>query len=151
LPPILDESLVTRLGKLADQIDGARLGEWDEWLAEFNLLAGTNISFEEFQGIYGGQDHIDWVKRVLTRKMIRPVLGVTRDELVEVARRAMPQNGDPRYDAYLTILDINTDGAGSRFIFYPPDYDPSSNTWGNGRPISEYDPSPEQIIEWLHR
>ena len=36
----------------------------------------------------------------------------------------------------------------SSLIFYPPDYDDSSNTWGGGKPMSDYDPSPEQIVEW---
>lgn len=150
-PPVLDDKLVERLAELADKIDGARPGEWDEWHDEFNRLAGTDIPFEHFQGIYGGERHIDWVRRVLSWKEIRPVANVTREELIEVARLAMPQSGDPQYDSYMKILDVNTDGSGSRLIFEPNDLDRSTNTWGNGRPISEYNPTPEQIIQWLGR
>ncbi|MFN9364028.1 MAG: hypothetical protein ACK6CE_04400 [Planctomycetota bacterium] len=37
-PPVLDDKLVERLAELADKIDGARPGEWDEWRDEFNRL-----------------------------------------------------------------------------------------------------------------
>ena len=48
----------------------------------------------------------------------------------------------------MAVFDANVplDGA-SNLIFYPPDYDTDTNTWG-GRPINEYDPTPEQIVEW---
>ena len=36
----------------------------------------------------------------------------------------------------------------SNLIFYPPDYDADSNSWGGGRPVGEYDPTPEEIVEW---
>lgn len=65
LPPVLDEALVDRLAELAARLDGAQPGQWEDDLAEFNQLAGTTIPFEEFQGIYGGEDHDDYVRRVL--------------------------------------------------------------------------------------
>ena len=81
---------------------------------------------------------------------IKPAAGVTRTELAEVARRAMPANEYlGQHEAYMAVFDANVplDGA-SDLIFYPPDYDPMTNTWGGGRPMSEYDPTPEQIVEW---
>ncbi len=90
-PPLLDQSLVNHLAELADKLDGARPGEWDEWLIEFNKLARTEIPFEHFQGIYGGECHVDWVRRLLFEKLIRPAQNVTRDELIEVTRLAMPK------------------------------------------------------------
>lgn len=145
LPPLLDESLVKHLAEIADKLDGAATGEWDEWLSEFNRLAETEIPIEDFQGIYGGECHVDWVRRLLFEKLIRPAQNVTRDELIEVTRRAKPQNGDPDFEAYERTLDVNTGGRGSQLMFEPPDLDPSTNTWGNGRLLSEYDPSPH----WL--
>ena len=53
MPPTLDVALVTRLSDLAAGLDGAAPGQREDDLAEFNRLAGTEISFEEFQGIYG--------------------------------------------------------------------------------------------------
>ena len=38
-PANIDDQLAARLADLAANIDGARPGEWDEWLAEFNQLA----------------------------------------------------------------------------------------------------------------
>lgn len=148
-PPKIDEQLAARLAELAASIDGARPGEWGEWLAEFNQLANTSIPFEHFQGIYGGEEHIEWVRRVLHDKYMKPVNDVTRDELIEIVRRAMPQNGYTDAEAYMAILDKNVPRSGaSNLIFYPPDYDDATNTWGGGRMIGEYDPTPEQIVDW---
>src|SRR3954469_6387679 len=131
MPPVLDESLVTRLGKLAAHIDGAHPGQWEDDLAEFNRLAGTSIPFEEFQGIYGAEDHEDYVRRVLRYRLMRPAQGVTREELAEVVRRAMPRSGYADHEAYMAILDANVPlPQASNLIFYPPDCDPGTNTWG---------------------
>jgi hypothetical protein len=150
MPPPLDESLVARLAKLAARLDGARPGQWEDDLAEFNRLAGTSIPFEQFQGIYGGEDHEDYVRRVLYYQRITPAAGVTRAELAEVVRRAMPQNEFfDQHEAYMAVFDANVPLQGaSNLIFYPPDYDAGTNTWGGGRPMGEYEPTPEQIVEW---
>src|SRR6476661_5325260 len=92
MPPVLDEALVKHLAKLADRLDGAAPGTYDEMLAEFNRLGGTEIPFEHFQGVYGGESHADWARRLLTKQRVRPAKSVTREELIEVVRRAMPQN-----------------------------------------------------------
>lgn len=148
LPPIPDEALVKRLAELADHLDSAEPGH-DAELAEFNRLAGTDIPFEHFQGISGGEEHETWARRLLVAKLVRPVPDVTRAELVEVVRRAMPQSGYPDYEGYMAVFDANVSRAkASNLIFYPPDYDPATNTWGDGRPMGEYDPTPEQIVEW---
>ncbi|WP_044302802.1 hypothetical protein [Rhodopirellula sallentina] len=148
-PPKIDEQLAARLAELAANIDGARPGEWDEWLTEFNRLANTSIPFEHFQGIYGAEDHIEWVRRILHDQHTKPVDDVTRDELIEIVRRAMPQNGYSDAEAYMAILDKNVPRSGaSNLIFYPPDYDDATNTWNGGRMMGEYDPTPEQIVDW---
>jgi hypothetical protein len=149
MPPVLDGALVTRLAKLAAHIDGARPGQWEDDVAEFNRLAGTSIPFEEFQGIYGAEDHEDYVRRVLHYRLVRPAQGVTREELAEVVRRAMPGSGYADHEAYMAVLDANVPlSRASNLIFYPPDYDPGTNTWGGGRQMGEYDPTPVQIVEW---
>lgn len=152
LPPRLDEAKVARLADLAAEIDDAHPAHWqqtDAALAEFNKSAQTELTFEDFQGISGGEEHQIWIRRVLNRQCIRPAPDVTREELVEVVRRAMPQTGDPDYEAYMAIFDANVPlAAASNLIFYPLDYDAGTNTWGGGRPMGEYDPSPDQIVEW---
>jgi hypothetical protein len=150
MPPPLEEAQVARLAALAARLDGAGPGQGEEDLAEFNRLAGTAIPIEEFQGISWGEDDEDWVRRVLYSRSIKPVADVTRAELAEVVRRAMPTNEYfPQHEGYMAVFDANVplDGA-SNLIFYPPDYDPKTNTWGGGRPIGEYDPTPEQIVAW---
>jgi hypothetical protein len=147
MPPPLDEALVARLARLAAQLDG---DPDQDTRAAFNRLAGRDIPVEEFQGIYGGEKHEDYVRRVLYRRLIKPAVGATREELAEVVRRAMPQNEFfDRHEAYMAIFDANVPlEAASNLIVYPPDYDLATNTWGGGRPMSEYDPTPEQIVEW---
>jgi hypothetical protein len=149
MPPALDEAKVRHLAELASRLDGAYPGLWEDDLAEFNRVAGTPFSIEDFQGIYGAEEHEDWVRRVLVSNAVRPVPDVTRAELAEIIRRAMVQDTFPDNEAYMAIFDANVPLPGaSNLIFYPSDYDPATNTWGGGRPISEYDPSPEQIVEW---
>jgi hypothetical protein len=149
-PPALDEDLVQRLAALADRLDGAYPGQYDEDLAEFNRLAGTMLLLHEFQGIYGGDTHEAWVRRTLYSHLIKPAVKVTPDELVEVARRAIPMGESPdQSQAYMAIFDANVPLAGaSNLIFFPRDYDAVTNTWGGGRPLGEYRPTPEQLVAW---
>ena len=149
-PPDLDEGLVARLAALADRLDGARPGDWEEDLAEFNRLAGTNLAFKDFQGLYGACRYEDWVRGVLYSRLIKPATGATRAELAEVVRRAMPTNEYvDQHEAYMAIFDADVPmPKASNLIFYPPDYDSGTNTWGGGRQMGEYDPTPEQIVEW---
>jgi hypothetical protein len=147
MPPALDESLVARLANLAAQLDG---DPDEDMRAEFNRLADTNIPMAEFQGIWRGEDHEDYVRRVLYYRQIKPAAGVTRAELVEVVRRAMPTNEFfDQHEAYMAVFDANVplEGASS-LIFYPPDYDADTDTWRGGQQVGEYNPTPEQIVEW---
>jgi len=149
LPPTLDEAMVARLAKLADRIDGAAPGQWADELAEFNHLAGTGLEFEDFRGIYGAEDQEDYVRRLLYYRAIERVHDIAREELVEVVRRAMWQNGYTDYEAYMAVLDANVPlPQASSLMYYPPDYDSATNTWGAGRQMGEYDPTPEQIVAW---
>ncbi len=149
MPPTLEEAKVRRLARLAARIDGANPGLWEDDLSEFNRVAGTSLPFEDFQGLYGAEAYEVWVRRILVGQAVRPVADVTRSELVEVVRRAMPRNGHAEYEAYMAVFDANVPLAGaSNLLFYPLDYDAATNTWGGGRPIGEYDPTPEQVVEW---
>jgi hypothetical protein len=147
-PPTLDEALVARLARLADRLDGAGPGRHDDLLAEFNRLAGTALALDEFQGIYKVEDTGDFARRALYRQAIRPVPDITREELVEVVRRAMATHVED--EGYLIVLETNEpSGRAYHAIYWPPDYDEKTGTWGGGRPMGEYDPTPEQIVEWV--
>jgi hypothetical protein len=147
MPPLLDGAKIRRLSELAARLDGANPGQGDADLTAFNQIAGTALAIDDFQQIYESEDHESWVRRILVKKTVRPVSDVTRSELIEVVRRAMPQNGYPDYEAYMAIFDANVPRTGaSILIFYPSVYDPNSNSSGEGRPIEEYDPTPEEIV-----
>ena len=102
----------------------------------------------DFQGIYKAEDAEDWVRRLLLARAVRPVADVTRAELVEIVRRIAPKDGRGD-EAYMAVFDATVPRPGaSNLVFYPPDYDPSTNTWGGGRSMGEYDPTPEQVVDW---
>jgi hypothetical protein len=146
-PPALDEALVARLARLADRLDGSGPGQHDDLLAEFNRLAGTALELDEFQGIYKVEDPEDFARRALYQQAIRPVPDITRAELAEVVRRAMATQAED--EGYLVVLETNEpSGRAFHAIYWPPDYDQETGTWAGGRPLSEYDPTPEQIVEW---
>jgi hypothetical protein len=50
MPPLLDKALVARLAELASRIDDAPPGAWEDDLAEFNRLAGTDMAFQDLPG-----------------------------------------------------------------------------------------------------
>ena len=91
MPP-LDEALVARLAVLAATIDGARPGEADELLAEFNALAGTSLEADVFQGIYGGEEHEVWVRRLLLTRLAPVVADLTRADLIAAFARIVAWN-----------------------------------------------------------
>ena len=141
MPPSFDEARVTRLGNLASQIDGANPGQWEEALTEFNAEAGTALAFCDFQGIYGGQDHATWVRKVLAEPHQKRLLNISRAELVELARRVMEADGEEHeIDFWLTMLELNVaDSQVSDLIFWPGEY------FGDGNNAREL--TPEQVID----
>jgi hypothetical protein len=90
--PPLDETLVARLADLAATIDGARPGEADDELAEFNALAGTTFEADDFQGIYGGEEHVQWVRRLLLTRLAPVVSDLTRDDLIAAFARILARD-----------------------------------------------------------
>ncbi|WP_425396507.1 hypothetical protein [Aeoliella sp.] len=119
LTPIeLDESLVARLAKLASAIDGAAAGEWEEKLAEFNRLAGTSIAFEELQGIYGGEEHEDYVRRLLWCQKLHSDPELTVAEMTEIVERVIDCR--EACDFYMEVFLANCKHpSGSDLIYWP--------------------------------
>jgi hypothetical protein len=117
-PPALDAVLVARLAHLAATLDGAVPGQWEDDLAEFNRLAGTAIPFEEFQGIYGGEEHEVYVRRVLYRRLLTPDPALTPEEMTDIVSRVMTC-GDDR-DFYLELFLVNCKHpSGTDLIYWP--------------------------------
>jgi hypothetical protein len=141
MPPALDEAKVARLANLADQIDGATPGQREEELAEFNRKARTAFTFRDFQGIYGGQTHDTWVRKVLAEPYQRQLPDITHAELVELARRVMEADGEEHEITFwLEMLALNIpDPQVSDLIYWPGEY------FGDGD--NSRDLTPEQVID----
>ncbi|WP_339478465.1 hypothetical protein [Pseudomonas fluorescens] len=141
MPPKLDRALVARLTMLAEEIDCGHHEQTQSQVAAFNREAMTALEFIDFQGIYGGQSHDTWVRKVLATPYERRVADVTKQELVELARRVMEGVGaDHEVEFWLSMLAINIPNERiSDLIFWPDEYFDEA----------EYPQrlSPEQVIE----
>lgn len=122
--PTLDETLVRRLSEIAAMLDGGDALADRPLLDEFNRLAETNIPFSEFQGVSGGQEHIDYARRVLTAAQTPAVDTLSRDELVEMFTRILDDPSDSAYLAYVftTIEKTFADSQVSDLVFWPGIY-----------------------------
>lgn len=123
-PPRLDETLVKQLADLASEIDGCHESLADELINKFNSLADTKLTHSDFQGIYGAEEHENYVRRLLTEKSTgaNPELG--KSELTEMFKRVLQ---DPTDDAYLafvfsTIQKTFGDNQVSDLVFWPGIY-----------------------------
>ncbi|HET7233801.1 MAG TPA: hypothetical protein VFJ16_27570 [Longimicrobium sp.] len=88
-PPVLNEATVQHLRALSEALDGFT-GTEDEkrgLVAGFNRLAGTELSFADFQGVCEGAGHDSWVRTQLARPSVRRTAAIGRDELAELVRR----------------------------------------------------------------
>jgi hypothetical protein len=118
MPPTLDQALVARLAQLAAGLDGAAPGQWEDDLAEFNRLAGTSLPFEEFQGIYGGESHEDYVRRVLYRRRLTLDPALSPEEMAEIVSRV--RAGGKDHDFYLELFVVNCrHPCGTDLIYWP--------------------------------
>lgn len=137
MPPTLDTALVAYLADLADDLDGAAPGQWEDSLAEFNRLAGTDIPFEEFQGIYGGDGHEDYVRRVLFRRHLAPDPALTLEEMAEIVLRVMACAES--HDFYLELFLVNCKHPSGTDLIFWPDLVPELP--------QDREPTPQEIAE----
>ena len=147
IPDARRNAVRRRSERIEATLDAAEPAE--SLIREFNAFTGREYGEDMFRNYWRSISLEDFVRQA-ARPKPAPAPGVTRTELVEVVRRAMPQNGDPEYEAYMEILDANVPvPCASGLIFYPPDYEPVTNTWGGRRQIGEYGPTPAQMVEWV--
>lgn len=141
MPPVFDGARVARLAELADRIDGAAVGQWDDDSAEFNREAGTDLAVLDFQGISGGQDHRTWVCKLLAEASVRLVPAITCAELVEMVRRVKAGEGaEEEIEFWLGMLAVNLpDPQVSNLLFWPGVY------FGDGDDTGDL--SPEQLVD----
>lgn len=138
LPPKFDPELMNRLAQLANDIDGASNEESEPWIDEFSKLIGLSYEWEEFQGIYGGQPHINWVYSTLCWKNIQPISDITRDELIEITRRVMESEDE----AYMIILEKNVPCPFASDLIFWPDEVPDFNFSNDG-------PTAEEVVDFI--
>jgi hypothetical protein len=143
-PAALDEALVARLAELAAKIDDAQPGEWEDDLEEFHRLSGTDVPFEHFQGIYGGEEHEDWVRRLLMSQRTSTIPDLTRADLIavfdKIRSRYSGQCSPAELDFVLAQLEHNLgDPQISDLIFWPGEY------FGDGDNTREM--TPEEMAE----
>ena len=122
--PNLDEELVQRLATIASRLDGGDEFSDASLLAEFIQLAGTDIPFSEFQGIYGAEEHIDYVRRVLTDRVTEVSPGLDRDGLTTMFAKVLADPCDNAYLQYVfsTIKKTFGDTQISDLVFWPGEY-----------------------------
>src|SRR5262249_12829472 len=83
---------------------------------------GTSIPFEELQGIYGAEEHADYVRRVLYAKHVRADPAITVAELTEIVKRIM--SGEEPRDFYLELFNVNCKNPSKADLIYWPDLVP---------------------------
>lgn len=123
-PPVLDESLVTHLADLANRIDGAQPGEWEELLDEFNRLAGTQCEFAHMQGISGGEEHATFVRRILLEQRASAIDDLTREDLVASFTHILsPECSEAERDFLFAQLKYNLrDPEIMDLVYWPGEY-----------------------------
>jgi hypothetical protein len=119
MPPALDVAFVARLAKLADRLAGAVPGQQDGDLAEFNRHARTGLSLADFQGIYKGEDHEDFVRRVLFRRSLAPDPSLSLAEMTEIVSRVIACEDDE--DFFLELFLVNCKHPSGTDLIYWPD------------------------------
>lgn len=122
--PPLDESLVTTLSQLAAEIDGARPGEGEAALEEFNRLSPTPLKIEDFQGIYGAEEHEEFVRRLLATSQLPVIEDLSRDDLIDAFRRILEPEC-PQHEQWFLIQTLSKnldDPKISDLIYWPNEY-----------------------------
>jgi hypothetical protein len=135
-PPVAPEriaELAAAITRITGLMDTGR--PYHDELAAFNAGDLTPHDFHTYDSWGSAETYA----HLLARPAHPPIPDITRDELVEIARRIMdgpgPQADDPDADWYTLLFDTNiTQPGASGLIFHPPA--------GLGP-----DPSPEQIVD----
>lgn len=122
--PKLDEDLVRRLSAMAERLDGGDEINDSVLLKEINELAGTEIPFDEFQGIYRAEEYEDYVRRVLTDQQSGACPDLDRAGLIVMFERILTNPSDDGYLQYVfsTIKKTFGDDQISDLVFWPGEY-----------------------------
>ena len=149
LPPRVPSEAIPELAALVCEIDLLRDGEADAQMAEFNRRVGSHLVHEDFREYFASRSAEEFAYEQLVVNAVSPTPDVSTQELVELVRRAMDAVTTEELVAYHALLRVNGAGRAIAWIYWPPDGNATTATWGRDRPLSEYDPSAEQIVSWL--
>lgn len=122
--PEIDQALLRRLSTIATRLDGGDNNLDAGLVDEFNRLAGTEMTFLEFQGIHGAEEHIDYVRRILIDKATPALPTLDRDALVTMFGRIRGEPTDDAFQEYVfsTIEKTFGDSQVSDLIYWPGKY-----------------------------
>jgi hypothetical protein len=114
--------MIVRLAKIADRLDGARPGQRDDELAEFNRVAGTNLPLAFFQGMYKSENPEDVVRRILFKRNLEPDPTISFAEMTEIVSRLKPSKVD--HDFFLELFLVNCKHPSQTDLIYWPNLVP---------------------------
>jgi hypothetical protein len=109
----------------------------DQLVKAFNELTGRDYEEDDFRNYWRSRSIEEFALQA-SRPPAGEVSAVTRDELIEILSRALQSAHDQ--DAWLEVFDANTYADASNLLFWPSDYDKSTD-------MRDYDPTPEQIVD----
>jgi hypothetical protein len=147
MPPPISPSRRDEIGRRIHEIEHQlSMGRNANGLInKFNVLAGRHYDEHTFRHYWRAISFDDFVNQS-SRPTPQQIKDVTREELVEVVRRMMNgENADSRFYMEIFAANIRFSRA-SNLMFSPLDYEEETDTWVGGRPIGEYDPTPEEIV-----
>jgi hypothetical protein len=136
MQPNIDAQVVETLTKISSTIDG---GGRDALplVTEFNRIADTDLTFEDFQGICGSEDHETFVRRLLITNSTMADPTLDRDKLVEIFEKVLANVCDEDFLAYAFASIEKTFGVSdvSELVFWPGSF------FGDGNDQRELKPT----------
>ena len=142
-PPPNDPDRTARISALIARIEAEPSEEEvAAAMTELQSLAGSTVTLDDIQNYWRGMSLDEFVENI-SRQRPQRVLDVTREELIEIARRMRPDGGYPDHQGYAEVFDMQVSmPSASMMMYHPPDHVTISV------PISEYDPTPEVLVDW---
>ncbi len=126
LPPPVEPARIATIAAAVERIAGLMEAgaPYEAELAALNEDTGTGVTEHDIH-TYDNWGSAEAFAHLLVRPSYPRVPDITRDELIEIARRLMaglgPQSDDPDADWYALLFDTNlTMPSASSLIFDPP-------------------------------
>lgn len=137
-----DQGFISRLKALTEEITRCLDSGQDcsALMEEITSLSGLNYLDKEYFRRLHAHSSVQEFAEMASLPRARSVDDLTKDELVDIARRAMDVTSwDAEY--YMELFDKNVPMSGaSNLIFHPPDHYQGE--------IADYKPEPEEIVDW---